>query len=163
MIIWVLWAAWLCVIFCFSAQPADKSDSQTLLVIDLLNSLFGLDLYSGEIIEQFGFLQSIDFVVRKSAHFTEYLILGALSYLVFSDFAKRFEHKKSIRAGIAAGFCLIYAISDEVHQIFVAGRTGKSQDVLIDFSGSVVGILICAGISALVMAIKRKRKKADLE
>ena len=37
--------------------------------------------------------------------------------------------------------CLLYASSDEFHQIFVSGRTASVKDVLIDTCGSIVGIL----------------------
>lgn len=38
--------------------------------------------------------------------------------------------------------CVIYACSDEIHQLFVFGRSGEIRDVLIDFIGSFIGILI---------------------
>ena len=38
--------------------------------------------------------------------------------------------------------CLIYAFSDEIHQLFVLGRSGEFRDVLIDFCGSILGYFI---------------------
>jgi len=50
-------------------------------------------------------------------------------------------------------FCVLYAISDETHQIFVPGRSAQISDVLIDSVGAIVGILMY-----LVLArIKLKR------
>ena len=37
---------------------------------------------------------------------------------------------------------LIYACSDEFHQLFIAGRAGQIQDVMIDSIGILIGFLI---------------------
>ena len=42
---------------------------------------------------------------------------------------------------LAIIFCLIYACSDEFHQFFVAGRAGRLTDILIDTTGSILGVL----------------------
>ena len=49
----------------------------------------------------------------------------------------------------------MYAISDEVHQLFVPGRSGQATDVLIDFSGSLAAILI---LSSVLYLIRRKKQ-----
>jgi len=54
--------------------------------------------------------------------------------------------------------CVIYAISDEIHQLFVPGRTGQLKDVIIDSSGSFVGIAIVIIVIKL-LEMKRNRKK----
>ena len=41
---------------------------------------------------------------------------------------------------IAIAICVLYAISDEVHQLFVLGRCGQVRDVILDGFGSMVGI-----------------------
>lgn len=38
--------------------------------------------------------------------------------------------------------CMLYACSDEIHQLFVSGRSGKVLDVCIDTFGSLMGIFI---------------------
>jgi len=38
------------------------------------------------------------------------------------------------------GICVLYAVSDEVHQLFVPGRGRQVRDVLIDSAGAIVGI-----------------------
>ena len=37
-------------------------------------------------------------------------------------------------------FCILYAASDELHQLFVDGRGAQVKDVLIDSAGSIVGV-----------------------
>ena len=56
---------------------------------------------------------------------------------------------------VALIFCLLYAISDEFHQTFVAGRSGQITDVLIDLSGSLAGILL---LSTILYLTNRKKQ-----
>lgn len=158
-IIWSLFLLWLCVIFYFSAQQKNDSDKQTVFVIDVLNRIFGLNLSQGETVSGFGILKTVDFLIRKSAHFTEYFILGILSFLAFRDISDRFKKSAVIRPVIASVFCLLYAASDEIHQYFVPGRACKAKDVLIDFSGSVAAVLICLLICAVRNRTKLRREK----
>jgi VanZ family protein len=71
-----------------------------------------------------------DLVLRKIAHAAEYAVLGAL--LV----------RATGRAGLAFALGTLYAMSDEVHQAFVAGRHGSPLDVVIDAVGVAVGIVL---------------------
>jgi len=76
------------------------------------------------------------FIIRKTAHFSIYLILGILSINLLSSF--------DIKCIIAFSglICFIYACTDEFHQLFIMGRSCEMRDVLIDTLGSFVGILI---------------------
>jgi len=71
-----------------------------------------------------------DLVLRKIAHTAEYAVLGAL--LV----------RATGRAGLAWALGVLYAVSDEIHQTFVAGRHGSPVDVAIDAVGVTIGILV---------------------
>ena len=71
-----------------------------------------------------------DLVLRKIAHATEFAILGAL-------LVRALRH-----AGWAVAIGIAYAVSDEIHQSFVAGRQGSPWDVAIDSVGVVVGALL---------------------
>ena len=71
-----------------------------------------------------------DLVLRKIAHACEFALLGALLLRALRD----------ERAAFAAG--VLYAASDEVHQLFVPGRVGSPIDVAIDSAGVAVGILL---------------------
>jgi VanZ family protein len=78
--------------------------------------------------------------IRKLAHFTEYLILGVLISRALRDGRGwRLEH-----ALMAASLAIVYAVSDEVHQRFVPGRTAAAGDVGIDALGAVVGQIALA-------------------
>jgi hypothetical protein len=71
-----------------------------------------------------------DLVFRKIAHACEFAVLGALLLRAL----------RAERAAFAAG--VAYAISDEVHQVFVQGRVGSPLDVAIDSVGVAVGVLL---------------------
>ncbi len=70
------------------------------------------------------------FLILKSFHLIEFAFLAfLLSYAVV---------KKKIVIIIA----YLYAISDEVHQSFVPGRTSRFRDTLIDLVGILIGVFI---------------------
>ena len=80
-----------------------------------------------------GFVASVPtlrFYLLKSFHVTEYAIL---SILLFSGFRK-------YRFSITMAY--LYAITDEVHQYFVPGRTSRFTDTLIDLGGILIGSLL---------------------
>ncbi len=89
-------------------------------------------------------------LIRKMAHFFCYLILGILGMWTLS--AYNAEGKRWL---IALLFCMLYAVSDEVHQLFVPGRAGKIVDVLIDTAGSATGI------AAFSIAKSREKNVCD--
>ena len=74
----------------------------------------------------------------ENAHFFAYLILGLL--VVNGLRSSGILGFKNM--GLAILLCLLYAISDEVHQLFVPGRGGQVKDVLIDSAGSISGIVM---------------------
>lgn len=140
---------WLAVIFMFSHQEADKSSklSDTFIYrnVELITKVFNIkiDDTNKEMI-----LTKYTTIVRKSAHFIVYLILGILMINVV-----RFYSKKIIIYSLL--YCLIYALSDEIHQMFIVGRSGELRDVLIDFMGSTIGIYL------FILLSKTKYKKLD--
>lgn len=76
-------------------------------------------------------------IVRKNAHFFGYLLLGMLVCQVL-----RVSGMRGIKLyAFSLIFCILYAVSDEVHQHFVPGRGPQALDVFIDSSGSTVGII----------------------
>jgi VanZ family protein len=83
-------------------------------------------------------IASVQLVVRKCAHLTEYAILAALLYRASDQIQLRVGRALLVCVVIAA----IYAALDEFHQSFVASRTGSPWDVLIDCLGALAGALI---------------------
>ncbi len=126
---WLLVIVWMIVIFIFSSQPGDASEETSQFVIYIFN-LLGLDLY--------GFFGTLaQFIVRKCAHFTVYLIL----YMLLHNAVKEsFSFKKALCVSMIGTF--LYACSDEFHQSFVPGRGPAMRDVMIDSAGALLGLSI---------------------
>lgn len=83
-------------------------------------------------------------LMRKSAHFIAYLILGFLVSHAMKNEASAATALK--RRGASLLLCVVYAISDEFHQVFVPGRGPLLKDVLIDGSGAALGIMLYVGV-----------------
>jgi VanZ family protein len=84
--------------------------------------------------------QSLHFLIRKTAHFTEYGILALLLYRAF-----RYRSTTAWKRSWALSAFLIvaiYALSDEYHQTFTALRTGSIYDSLIDIAGGFTALFI---------------------
>ena len=77
-------------------------------------------------------------IVRKSAHFTLYFLLG----LFFCSFLKEFDLNNKNLLIYTIIFVFIYACSDEIHQLFISGRSGEIIDVFIDTLGGVTSSII---------------------
>lgn len=88
--------------------------------------------------EQKKVLQKTNAVVRKIAHFSIYTLLGIL--LMGLMVKTKLQNKWRIAITLFIG--LIYAISDEFHQIFSPGRAAKVTDVYIDMLGVILGALL---------------------
>lgn len=135
----VLVIIWAGVIFNFSSQVATTSNEVstgvTEKVVDLSPQINNLPHEKKEQL-----VETLNNKFRKYAHFTLFLIFGILVV----SLVKCYNFKPVNAFILTLLICLSYAISDEIHQIFVAGRGCQWQDVLIDFSGSFLGILIRA-------------------
>lgn len=148
----VMLVIWMVFISSLSAQNAEKSSKTSgnliVSVVKAVNPKFK-ELTPEEQQET---VSRFQFTVRKAAHFTAYGILGALAFLTFITY-RRLYYK--IRLILSALICLLYAISDEIHQLFVPGRSGEVRDVLIDFSGAMLAIIICAAVCRFFPKIYR--------
>ena len=119
----ILLFSWCLLIFSFSNQTGDNSNISSSRVLDFINKLFSINLYNYE----YSML-----IIRKLAHMFLYFILYLLSYFFF----KSLKSKKVFLFSFI--FCLIYAISDEVHQLFIIERSFGLIDILIDMIGSFI-------------------------
>lgn len=84
--------------------------------------------------------------VRKAAHFTMFLCLGIL---VLCTLLSHFKKLRLLLPAVAWLICIVYALLDEFHQLFVEGRGAELADVRLDSTGALVGILLvtaCYGI-----------------
>ena len=138
-VFWVFSALCVALIFWFSSHSGDESQQLSDETLGFLIRLLGPILNS--------------FIVRKFAHFFEFLALAFfLSGALFFT-KKRFLPLASFAGGV------LYAVCDEIHQYFVPARACRIFDVFVDACGVICGILIFAGLLAIVNALILKVKK----
>lgn len=148
-IIIVILLFWMIVIFGFSNQSVRNSLSLSDKVSEHIIDT-GIKITKKEISleKRKDLVKKMRTIVRKTAHFTEYFILGLLVYGLFEIYS---IPKPIIYAII---FCFLYACSDEFHQLFSDGRSAKILDVAIDTSGSILSI----GIFSIIRTKLKKNK-----
>lgn len=132
----------MALIFFFSSQSGAKSQqlSDTLLkyiktIIEILPDISG---------------KGVSHDIRKYAHVLEFMALGVSSTLFFHELmTKRRENSISVLL-ISILFCVLYACSDELHQLYVPGRSARFVDVFFDSAGAAVG----SAASCLIFCLK---------
>lgn len=145
----ILWGAallWMAVIFGFSAQSGPTSGQLSEKVAaEAVKIVTGEDYYQLPSAQQ----NWVQFLIRKGAHFSEYALLGIL--VAGCICAQGWPNKVY---ALGALFTLLYAAGDEWHQSFTPGRGPALRDVMIDFSGALVGL----GLFLLAVYLARRRR-----
>ena len=165
----------LMVIFGFSAENAvlssERSGSITMRILDAASRWFHIKISQSA---ARGWQKILETPLRKSAHFMEYALL---SYLVNWHMlaAKMYKEpdffiknrkqaitilKRELCLGLL--FCVCYAISDELHQLFVPGRAGRLFDVCVDGAGACFGMVIFLTMPLQKVTMIRKERKDAL-
>ena len=140
-------------IFCFSAQQGEDSSVLSRKITMFIIRTFHLEIENMTPAEWAAFKRSLDHVVRKVAHFTEYAMLG-LAMTAFLGSTQRFGLGVKL-AILSFVLCALYAVGDEIHQRFVVDRGPAALDVLIDSAGALGGDLL-----GLVLYRRHERRKA---
>ena len=130
---WALVILWMALIFLFSHQPATESAEMSSGITRIISNIIKAIASNIDLNQE-----SLHHIIRKCAHFTIYLILGLLVHNAL--IGNNISTLKRIL--LAFLICVLYAVSDEIHQIFIPGRSGQISDVLLDSSGGLLGILI---------------------
>jgi VanZ family protein len=148
---WLPAVLWMGLIFFLSSQPAVSSNSLskglTKLIIEILGRILPVDI---EISTVDVYVSRMNHFVRKFAHFFAYMILG----IFVSNGFKKSGSKKVFLLSFA--ICAIYAVSDELHQLYVPGRGCRLKDVIIDSAGSLTGIFLAKEYFRLSKKFKRR-------
>lgn len=121
----ILVLIWMIIIFIMSSFNAEDSANQSNFIVNIIANILNINNIS-----------LLCLIIRKLAHFTEYLILGTL---VINMFTKNNISRSYLLSII---LCVIYATSDEIHQLFIPGRACQIKDILIDSVGSITGIYL---------------------
>ena len=132
-------------IFLFSAQTAQDSSKLSGEIVEIVIKIVLPHYDELPEIQQQQIKEKVTLIVRKLAHFTEFAVLGfflILHLISYRPYIKSFNNKLLIRAGISCVIGILYAVSDEFHQMFVTNRYSSIYDILIDSSGVLFGISI---------------------
>ncbi len=135
---------WMILIFYMSSQVGNDSAGMSDMIVSFIQSLIH-DITTVEVS-----INTLSFIIRKSAHVIEYMILTFFFLYAF------YKNKYNKYLLYSASLSVLYAMSDELHQTFIPGRSGTAVDVGIDTIGVVLALLI-------FLAIKKfysKRKTA---
>ena len=132
------------IIFYFSSRNTIESNSTSKNLIR--NVIDKYEFITGKNINKESLVTKLNYPVRKLAHFSIYFLLGLVVYSLFLHTNMKHKLLFSILT------CVVYASFDEIHQLFVLGRTGQVLDVFIDSMGSIIGMI-------LIKILIRKRGK----
>ena len=138
-------------IFAMSSFGSDSSNSQSSQIIQVLHQVFPNLLSRTSELDA----STLTFIVRKTTHFTEYAILGILFYLLYRQTLPQKNGLQLFVLAILSSF--LYACTDEIHQLFVPGRSGQFTDVLVDTLGASFGCKFLAFSNYLRRVLQARR------
>lgn len=142
----ILSITFVCFIWGNSLLSEKESEVLSLYVRDLVNN----------ILRSIGINVKVDnYMVRKSAHFTEHMCFGACLFVTLRSYTR--DIIKYLGNILFIG--LFVPVIDEFIQLFIDGRGGEIKDVIIDFSGILTGIIIASIIVRLVDRNKNKERE----
>ena len=137
---------WCLVIFYASSRTSSQSNGKSKKMI--YNAVKDITIITNKIgitkhdISNDKWINSVvaklNLPLRKCAHATVYFVLSILICVCLKSFS--IETRKAIL--ISVGICFLYSLTDEFHQLFVAGRTAQFKDCVIDTLGAVIGSLV---------------------
>lgn len=142
-ILLIITAVYILFIWWHSTLTADESSVESANVLEfLINFLRSLGINA----------ELTDHIVRKSAHFCEFALLGCLTGWTFYS-----NNKRIIKNLLSIGFiCLSTAVVDELVQISSMGRSAEVPDVALDFVGAVFGLLFFVIVIVIIQLFKRR-------
>lgn len=139
-------------IFYFSNQVADISSGSSGRVVNFIAQILPRLRNMPEEEKQIICSEILQPIVRKTAHFSIYTLLGFLT-MNFALTYNEATYKKTLYSWL---FGTIYAITDEIHQLFIQGRSCEFRDVCIDSLGVLTGIILALIVFEICKKIKNK-------
>lgn len=137
------------IIFGFSSQDSEESGKLSSNITKFI--LKQVNHNEIEIEDRQEILERTESVIRKIAHFSIYTLVGLLLMALMSTY----DIKENKRIMISLCIGILYATSDEIHQLFIPGRAGQITDVILDSMGVLLGILLVL----LILKINKKIKE----
>lgn len=137
------------IIFGFSSQNGEESSSLSKTVITKIADILNIKE------NRTAFLDLGEKIIRKLAHFSIYTLLGIWSI----SFLHTFNIKIKYQVIISSIWGILYAITDEFHQMFSIGRNASIDDVIIDTLGVIFGLFFVLLILKIIEIIKNKKSE----
>lgn len=142
------------IIFGFSSQDGEESGGISSRVTEFI--LEKSNTYKNiEENRQDEIFERTEKIIRKIAHFSIYALVGFLLMGLVSTF--KLKEKTRILISLILG--VLYATSDEIHQLFSPGRSAQITDVYIDTLGILVGIFVILLFIKVFEKIKLQKVK----
>lgn len=148
-------ATLLCMIgiFLLSAQPANVSDGNSRWILGrFIGSITGLIGNDMSVQQRFQLVKNIDSIARELMHGVVYFVLAIFAELTVIGAINK-KHDSVIITFI---FCIFYGLTDEIHQLFVPGRSFQIIDLIMDASGALIAIVLVVVTSNVVNRKKYK-------
>lgn len=143
----ILVVFWMITVFCFSNQNSTKSSNTSRNAIRfMVRKVATVPQEQEEDI-----IEGLQHVVRKLAHFSIYTIGGML----LLSLVKTYTNQKPWLYAWFLGTG--YAITDEIHQYFVPGRSCEVRDVMIDSSGVITGIIVMLVLGTIIRKVRKSK------
>ena len=134
----ILILCWMYMVFGFSNAGGEESTGLSTRIAKIF-------------IKNEVYIEFVENIIRKLAHLTEYAIGGVLVYSLILTY----KLKSKFQFLFSWILVTVYAITDEVHQLFIPGRSGRIIDVYIDTLGALIGM---CGFLMLLKILEKLRK-----
>lgn len=151
----VLLFGWMVLIFILSSESAGTSANTSGQIIKKIAEAVNRDFVKLPVAQQHSIIENWQALVRTTAHFIEYVVLGFLA----ANVVRAFNLKQKFIYWLPILFCCLFAVGDEIHQIFVPGRSCQLVDVVIDTLGGVVGTVCFLVLMWFIKKISTVRQK----
>lgn len=133
-------------IFLNSLTPAAESSKQSGWVLQTVKQIAALLEIDGPWLTEH--------LVRKTAHFAEYSVLGVLLWNCIKSYGWKNERLCLLQCWLGT----VIPLTDETLQLVTSGRSGQVTDVWLDISGLLFGTLAAIG-AAMLWSRQRDRKE----
>ena len=161
----ILILGWIGLIFYFSSQVPEVSHGQSGWAVQFFYKLNDwLDIRDNILYEKISYFirqillqgryETPNAIMRKSAHFGIYMVLGMISCLFSYIHGGRYI--LAIMLGVS--FPVLVAVLDEYNQKFTR-RTSSLEDVILDGAGALVGTCLVLVLLVIWLGIMKLKTK----
>lgn len=144
---------WMGTVFYFSHQQGTGSGNTSKMVATKIVEIMDINNNLSQEQKDENISKAEPFI-RKLAHYSIYLLGGIL--IMNAIYHTIEQQNRAIVVSTLTG--IVYAASDEIHQLFIIGRSGRIVDVLIDSLGILTGIVIFLLFQKIMLMITHKTK-----